>query len=146
MQKLEQVAALLPEIVREIVDIIGFADTEKLIRAFGGLEFFFRKGEVYYPKLIDVLGEDVAEQLYQYFKGERVYLPRCDIALRALRNARFRTEYHYLTQNEQKSGRQAMIALCPKYQISDRMGWEIVRQSHRPGPPHLSQGDLFLLK
>lgn len=61
------------------------------------------------------------------------------MALRALRDLRFRAEYIYLTQKEKKSGRQAMLSLCPKYEICDRVGWKIVTQADNV----MVQGYLF---
>ncbi|SUT91452.1 Uncharacterised protein [[Actinobacillus] rossii] len=126
--ELESVAELLPDVVHEMIDLVGFLDTEKLIKTFGGVSFRFSDGAVYFPQLVELLGRESAVKLRQYFKAEHVYIPRCVVALRALRDLRFRAEYIYLTQKEKKSGRQAMLSLCPKYEICDRVGWKIVTQ------------------
>lgn len=135
---LESVAEFLPEIVLEMVDIVGFADTEKLIRAFGGISFRFNDGAYYFPLLVNAVGRDSAEKLRHYFHFEVVYIPRCEVALKVLRNQRFKAEFDYLTQGQHLSKRKAMIELCPKYQISDRQGWTIIDNFHSPAiQPHL---------
>ena len=68
----------------------------------------------------------------EVFRGEWVYIPRCETALRVLRNYRFKADFDYLTQHLNISGRMAMLELCPKYQLSDRSGWEIVAQVRNP--------------
>ena len=47
--ELESVAGYLPEIVLEMVDLVGFADIEKIINQFGGTTFRFTDGAVYFP-------------------------------------------------------------------------------------------------
>lgn len=129
MSGFQDVAAFLPASIKEIIEIIGFSSTEKLVNALGGSTFMFSQGASYYPKLKAVLGSDDAKKLRAYIQGgSQVYIPRCHIALKMARNQRFVTEFEQLTQVDKLSGRQAMIALCPKYNISDRTGWEIVRQ------------------
>lgn len=130
--KLEDVAELLPESVQQMVDLVGFPAVEKIITHFGGATFRFTDGAYYFPKLKELVGFESAVKLRDVFRGEWLYIPRCQVALRVLRNYRFKAEYDYLTQTQHKSGRMAMLELCPKYQISDRSGWEIVAQVRNP--------------
>ncbi|WP_439258322.1 mor transcription activator family protein [Lonepinella sp. BR2271] len=130
---LRDVAELLPDVVLEMVDLIGFAQTEKVIRAFGGVSFRFSDGAVYFPQLVELIGRESAVKMREYFRAEHVYIPRCEVALRALRNGQFKAEFDYLTQAEGKSGRQAMLCLCPQFGISDRLGWDIVTKSVADG-------------
>ncbi|AWX14257.1 mor transcription activator family protein [Mergibacter septicus] len=129
MTNLECVSSLLPESVNQIIDTIGIADTEKLIKKFGGTTFRFSDDKTYFPHLTALLGVETATKLREVFNDEYLYIPRCETALRVLRNQKFRVEFNYLTQNEKISGRQAMLELCPKFGISDRLGWLILKQS-----------------
>ena len=122
----DEVSELLPDVVHQMIDVIGLVQTEKIIKHFGGITFRFTDGHCYFPKLIDVIGNNDAIKLRNYFKCEQVYIPRCEAALRMLRNMQFKADYDYLTKAENKSGRMAMMELCPKYNISDRHGWAIV--------------------
>ena len=130
--KLEDVAELLPESVQQMIDIVGFPAVEKIITHFGGATFKFTDGTYYFPKLKELIGMESAVKLREVFRGDGLYIPRCQAALRVLRNYRFKAEYDYLTQTKHTSGRMAMLELCPKYQISDRSGWEIVARVRSP--------------
>ncbi|OOF59310.1 Mor transcription activator family protein [Rodentibacter myodis] len=123
----ERVADYLPEVVLEMVDLVGFSNVDKIIQAFGGTNFLFSDGKVYFPKLKALVGLENAVKLRRYFKSEWVYIPRCEVALRLLRNERLKADFDFLTQTEKKSGRMAMLDLCKKYQLSDRHAWDIVR-------------------
>lgn len=126
--RLEDVKECLPSIVHEIIEQIGFVDAGKLVEEFGGVTFCFTDGRCYFPKLIQCLGRESAVKLRDYFRHEQVYIPRCDAALRLLRNVRFKADYDILTQAQGKSGRVAMLELCPQYGFSDRYGWDVIRK------------------
>ncbi|AXP38833.1 mor transcription activator family protein [Haemophilus influenzae] len=130
--KLESVANYLPEIVLEMVELVGFVDVEKIINQFGGATFRFTDGSVYFPRLKALIGLESAVKLRHYFQAEEVYIPRCEVALRLLRNERLKADFDYITQTEKKSGRTAMLELCQKYRLSDRQAWEIVRTQQTP--------------
>ena len=132
VENLEDVAELLPETVQQMVDLVGFPAVEKIITNFGGATFRFTDGVHYFPKLKALIGLESAVKLREAFRGEWVYIPRCETALRVLRNYRFKADFDCLTQHLNKSGRMAMLELCHKYQLSDRSGWEIVAQVRNP--------------
>ncbi|QOF68315.1 mor transcription activator family protein [Actinobacillus sp. GY-402] len=110
-----------------MIDIVGFADVEKIVKAFGGVTFRFTDGLVYFPRLVELIGMESAVKLRDYFRYEHVYVPRCEMALRMLKGYQFKADYDYLTKIEKKSGRVAMMTLCPKYKISDRTGWKLIK-------------------
>lgn len=139
---LQDVADSLPDVVLEMVDLVGFEVTEKIIKHFGGISFLFSDGAVYFPRLKEVIGMENATILRRYFRSEEVYIPRCEVGLRLLRNQRLVNEFLIKTQTEQKSGRAAMLELCPKYAISDRQAWDIVRTAQR-NSPLAEQSSLF---
>lgn len=133
MQEIElsDVSGYLPDVVHQMIDVVGFRAVEKVIRTFGGTTFCFTDGVHYFPKLIELIGRESAVKLRHYFRSEQVYIPRCEVALRTLRNQRLKAEFDYLTQEQHKSGRMAMLEICPKYQLSDRQAWEIVYRFNR---------------
>lgn len=140
---LENVSALLPETIQDIVSVIGFPATEKLVKHLGGVTLWLSQQERSncYLKLREVLGKEDAQKLHKYLAyGDNLYIPRCDVALRALRNLRFKAEFDELTQHQGYSKPKAMIALCPKYGFSDRRGWDILKEC-----VHLEQDMQILL-
>ncbi|MFJ5319225.1 Mor transcription activator family protein [Pectobacterium versatile] len=131
--ELERVAGLLPEVVLQIADLIGFPATARLLEKFGGTTFPIGKGlralGAHRAELLrETVGVDNAARLVKKFGGEVLYLPRCDRALRELRNQRFLSEFAALRESG-TSGNMAMMQLCPVYGFSDRFAWELVRES-----------------
>lgn len=132
MKKLTQLSAdCLPESVQSIADVIGLADTEKLVCVIGGARFKFGKGkqETARLKLLQqTIGEAQTEKLLSVFGGDVMYIPRCRLALQRLRNQRFRADYAALTNDGKTSKAMALLQLCPQYGISQRTADAILRQ------------------
>ncbi|HHR0983587.1 TPA: Mor transcription activator family protein [Klebsiella oxytoca] len=127
---LQQVTELLPPAVIQIADLIGFPATEQLLSAFGGTTFPVGKGlralgANRAALLRDTIGDHNTQLLIKNFGGEVLYLPRCDRALRELRNRRFLAEFDTIRQDG-TSSLMAMTLLCPRYGFSDRFGWELL--------------------
>lgn len=126
---LSRVRHLLPETMVQIVDTIGVKAALDLVKAIGGARFKFGKGKNDTPRLnmlFTAIGEEKTYELLRVFGGEELYVPRCEEALRELRNEQFRSEFFDLTERQGMSRLMAMSALCPRYQISDRTGYNIV--------------------
>lgn len=143
---LDQVTELLPQAVIQIADLIGFPATEQLLTAFGGTTFPIGKGlralgATRAALLRDTIGDDKTQLLLKTFGGEVLYLPRCDRALRELRNRRFLAEFAEVRHHGQSS-LMAMTLLCPKYGFSDRFGWQLLA-AQREHESHSNQHELF---
>ncbi len=133
----------LPASVQGIADVIGLPATEKLIRAVGGTRFKFSRGKQYTPRLKllhNAIGEEATEQLLAVFGGDEMYLPRCHLALKKLRNQRFRADFRVLTDQQGMSKAMAYLQLLPQYQISNRTADAILQE--RDDVPS-GQEDLF---
>lgn len=131
----EKVEHLLPDTVLDIVDVIGLAATEQLVKAIGGARFKFGKGKVDTERLailVEAIGEVKTHELLQVYGGEELYVPRCSKALIQLRNHRFYQEFVKLRDIDKESGLMAMTKLCPKYGISSRTGYTIINEMSRP--------------
>lgn len=142
MENLSEFADSLPESVQNIVDVIGLADTEKLVKAVGGTRFKFGKGkhETARLKLLQqTIGEAQTEKLLAVFGGDVMYIPRCQLALQKLRNRRFRAAYDELVANG-TSKAMALLQLCPEYGISQRTADGILKEREMAA---VSQGKLF---
>lgn len=119
---------LLPDVVVEIAELIGYPKTLKLIRALGGLDFYMPKcfDNRYADLLVETLGEE-AEMLMQRFGGERIYIPRCHAAFVQIRNWEFVREVDW--RISQGYGRQAVIQqLAVKYGFSERWAYKILAE------------------
>ena len=131
-QELAEIEALLPASVKELIIIIGYSATARLISRFGGVTFTSRNGMAkertggVHAMLREVLTDDEANKLTHYVGADQFYIPRCDAAFRILRNARFIASVA-ARQAEGMSLRQTMAALCPEFGISDRQGWKLLR-------------------
>lgn len=140
MCEFEEVEVYLPETVKEIVGVIGLSAAVALVKSFGGTGFYLTRNGLDYERVVSAIGEELAKKLTEYYQAAYFYLPKCEVALRVLRNRAFNTDFLALTKSG-KSGRAAMIELCRKYKLSDRHGWEIV-YSFRRAPTH-KQAMLF---
>lgn len=145
-EELGQLDDLLPESAKALIHVLGYAATSKLINRFGGVTLTAKSGAArersggVHALLREVLSDEESQKLIAYLGAEQFYIPRCDAALRQLRNARFVAA----VAERQESGlsiRQAFAALCPQFGISDRLGWELI--SVRAGCGKLDQPGLF---
>ncbi|WP_424410478.1 Mor transcription activator family protein [Pasteurella sp. PK-2025] len=124
--ELKNVTSHLPSVVHEMISITGFHNVAKIIKRFGGTRFRFTDGAHYFPRLRGLIGEQDAIKLRQHFSSEEVYIPRCDVALRILRNENLKADFDYLTLKEEKSEKIALLDICYKYQLSERQVREII--------------------
>lgn len=130
--ELEQVKALLPESVLAIADLIGFPATAELLKVLGGTTFPIGKGmramgAARVTLLRDTIGDEKTRLLMAGMGGEIIYLPRCDLALRELRNRSFIRDFEAL-KNDGVSTPRIMTKLCPVYGFSDRFAWQLVSE------------------
>ncbi|QBH95978.1 mor transcription activator family protein [Limnobaculum zhutongyuii] len=144
--ELERLESLLPESAKSLVLILGYAATARLISRFGGVTLSAKTGLAkersggVHTMLRDVLNDDELKKLIDYLGGDQFYIPRCDVAFRKLRDARFVAA---IAENLDKglSTRQAMARLCPEFNISDRQGWKLIHQHNADSSNH--QQNLF---
>lgn len=132
MKNFESVKNLLPKVVLQIAELIGYPATEKLIKNMGGLQLFiahkFDKMEKQRAELlVSSIGKQNALLFCELFRGETLYIPRCLNALRELRNQSLLRDIDNLRMCGYSIA-QSLIELCPKYDISDRFAWELLRK------------------
>lgn len=145
MMDIEQVKALLPESVQQMAELIGYPATARLLDKLGGTTFPIGKGlralgAARAALLRETIGEENAQLLVKHFGGEVLYLPRCDRALRELRNRAFLAEFSQLRDGG-ISSLIAMTQLCPKYGFSDRFAWGLLEKNKNN--VELQQNSLF---
>lgn len=121
----------LPEVAREIAEIIGLSRTVTLVDRLGGTTFpiskrMTRLGELRFAILSDVIGCDAASALSKHYGGTNLYIPRCSKALRCLRDARIIEEF------DRKIGKLSANAIVSElalaYKLSDRQIWNVLKK------------------
>lgn len=143
-EELEQLENLLPDSAKALIHVLGYAATTKLINRFGGVTLAAKSGAArersggVHALLREVLSEDESKKLIAYLGAEQFYIPRCDNALRKLRNAQFVAAIAE-RQDMGLSIRQAMAVLCPQFGISDRLGWQLIGSKGTDSPPNQDQ-------
>ena len=132
----------LPESMRQIAEVIGLDGAEKLVRSIGGARFKFGKGRQNTARmklLHKALGKEDAEKLAAVFGGDELYIPRCTVQLRKVRNRRFRAAFMALTEGGETSKAMALTELCPQFGLSHRTADKILAERDVVA----TQGSLF---
>lgn len=137
--KLEEVRHLLPESALVLIEVIGIANTVKLVDAMGGTTFPVavrktRLGEIRYEMLAEVVGVNAADALTKRFGRDMLYIPLCKRALRELFYREIRHEFDQITS--QFSALHAVATLASKHRISDRHIWRILKRPDDDGSPN----------
>lgn len=128
---------LLPPSTQLLVHLIGAAATVRLTHAWGGRTWKFTAGKIAagqrkVEQLVEMVGEREAAVLTQHFGiGSELYVPWCDEAMRALRDAALVTDFDRLTGAEGYSERAAVETLAGQFQLSDRWVRTILKQPVR---------------
>ena len=78
--------AILPYVVQDIANLIGLADTLKLVDHFKGT--VMRVPSQYKPEhmLCKIVGDKHAIRIIEQFKGSTLEIPKCEAALRYVRD------------------------------------------------------------
>ena len=132
----------LPESMRQIAEVIGLDGAEKLVRSIGGARFKFGKGRqnTARMKLLNkAVGAADAAKLAAVFGGDELYIPRCSVQLRLVRNRRFRAAFAALTDGGKTSKAMALTELCPQFGLSHRTADKILAEREVAA----TQGSLF---
>lgn len=136
-EALYEVAELLPPSVADIVNTIGIEPTLRLVTALGGTSYDFPVGVVDSPRLRvlqDILAPDEIDRLLAVYGGARYYIPRCEAALRELRNRQFRHAVEAMVARDGISQKLAIQQLAQQYDITERWAYEILKPPPRPQP------------
>ncbi|WP_369581484.1 Mor transcription activator family protein [Kingella oralis] len=121
----------LPESMQQIAEVIGLDGAEKLVRAVGGARFKFGKGRHNTARmklLRQAVGKAGADKLAAVFGGDELYIPRCSVQLRKIRNRRFRAAFAALTDGGKTSKAMALTELCPQFGLSHRTADKILAE------------------
>ena len=134
---------LLPDVVTDIVSIIGYPKTLQLLQALGGLDFAMPTGEKTGPSatlLTNAVGSDAAKLLMQAFGGERLYIPRCISAFVQLNNQSFCRDVRRMVEGGQTQ-KAAIHLYAPQYGFSERWAYTVLREESKRADVQLSLFD-----
>ncbi len=122
-QEIALVVPLLPAMPTEFVRAIGLENALNLFIEFGGMNWRFAKsrppagiGAQRFEELAAVIGADNAIRLGATFPDEEIYIPRCTIAMNALRDRQIIEDFDELIRK--MSTREAFNQLARRYRRS----------------------------
>lgn len=98
----------LPEIVQELIDLIGIGETIELMRAFGGSDVKFPRTERV-GNLNKFLKPDSIKKIVAHFQGSREYIPNLRRTLARTRAIRIH-ELHEAGYNNYEIARQMQVS------------------------------------
>lgn len=76
-----------------------------------------------------LLGEKQTQAPLAIYGGARLYIPRCEAALRELRNCRFREDVRAMVEQQGVSQKVAVQCLIGQYGITERWAYEILNRT-----------------
>lgn len=139
---LHAVRALLPVQVHLIADLVGLPAAIRLVEVLGGTTWPVAKarnraGEARHAALAEIIGEKAADRIAQHWGGDMLYIPRCAVALRRVRDLEINQRFEDGVRQGVSSN--VLVAqLAREFRLCDRRIWEILKQ-----PAESASGDLF---
>ncbi|MFT0211807.1 Mor transcription activator family protein [Pseudomonas sp. F1_0610] len=130
VELLKQLQTDLPKSVQEMIALIGFSNTLKVVQALGGTTWRVAigrsaEGEAKREALAEMVGSEAEQLLRQHYAQNEIYLPRCCALLRKVRDLNIHNEYD-IAIKQGLSARDTVWQLARQYQLSDRRVWDIV--------------------
>lgn len=125
---IDELKATLSRDMLTVFEVIGSVSTLKLVEDFGGTEISVPIGTMrsyQKQKLIDCIGEEATEKFINHFRGERLYVAKCDDTVRFLRNK----DYFNVIEQAIKSGMNktsAVKAFCKEFGICERHSYTVL--------------------
>ena len=136
-QKIALVVPLLPAVATEFAEAIGLENALNLFAEFGGMNWRFAKSrpaagiaKERFEEMAAVIGADNAIRLGATFPDEEVYIPRCTIAMNALRDRQIIDDFDKLIR--EMSTREAFNQLARRYRRSATAIANTVNGKSRP--------------
>lgn len=124
-QEIALIVPLLPAGATEFVEAIGLENALNLFGEFGGMNWHFAKSRPpaglaarRFEEMASAIGEDNAIRLGATFPDEEIYIPRCLIAMNALRNRHIVEDFDKMIR--EMSAREAFNQLARRYRTSSQ--------------------------
>ena len=136
-QQIALVVPLLPTVATEFAEAIGLKNALNLFAEFGGMNWRFAKSRPLaglaaqrFEEMAAVIGADNAIRLGATFPDEEIYIPRCIIAMNALRDRQIIEDFDALIR--EMSAREAFNQLARRYRRSVTAIENTVNGKRRP--------------
>ncbi|MFH1813414.1 MAG: Mor transcription activator family protein [Pseudomonadota bacterium] len=113
----------LPQSVVDLIELLGYEATMRLVDAFGGLKIEVPYGRVEGPltaRIIQTLGGGLAARFMATYGGEELYIPRCVQAIRDERDRAIQADYDAGSR---------VPDIAQKYMISERWVWVVLKRA-----------------
>ncbi|MBF0096162.1 MAG: hypothetical protein HQM04_07375 [Magnetococcales bacterium] len=107
----------LTQLMREVADVIGLPDTQKIVQHYQGTRIFIPRLTKCQHHLSTLLGMAQARLLSEYFGGETLTIPRMASVLRHQRNREIIRRY---------DAGETVRTLAHAYQLTDRQIYTIL--------------------
>lgn len=133
----EELLEQLPTAAVEILKVLGLRETIRLVESLGGLDMAVPVGaqDCRNKALFEeVLGSAAAEAFMEIYGGAKLYIPKCEQALRALRNRQFCAEVAQQTARG-ISRKTAIQNGCLRLHLSERTGYAILEAEKNKQSP-----------
>ena len=144
-KEIESVKHLLPESMVLLMQVIGAQATYKLVRRWGGINLPVgmnktRAGQQLHARLAEEVGEEAAGKISQIYGQQRfLWVPKCQEALRELRNRQIRARLDDLTMRQDAlSMPWAVKQLALEYDLTDRQIWYIAKETDIEPDPQMA--------
>lgn len=124
----------LPKTAQILVALIGLPCTLVLVDKLGGKDVRLHKGGDSVARFAAHIGQDAADKIFQYFGSDQFTVPKCERALKAVRNARIHADYDRMTRAERKSDCEAVHSLVDAFCLSERHIRRLLKKSSVPSP------------
>lgn len=145
-KQFEDIAHLLPESFIALMTVAGVEAAFTLLHHYAGMHIPIGKnqtkaGKVLHAALTEVLEESIVNKIETAYANQRkLWIPKCDDALRELRNRYIRQQFDELTKT--MSATLAVSNLVYQHKMTDRHIWRILKEPDRL-PDNTVQMSLF---
>ena len=133
--ELRAMSAALPENAVLLAQVVGWEATFKLVKRWGGINIPVgmnktRAGKILHAKLAEEIGEAAAGKISRLFgKQKFLWIPKCEDALRKIRDRKIRAELDRLTDKENGySMPEAVRETALAFGLTDRRIWYIAKE------------------
>ena len=148
-QQFADLAHLLPESFIALITVVGAEAAFTLLKHYAGTTIPVgrnrtRAGRLLHAALTEVLDEECATRLEEAYAGQRkLWIPKCDDALRELRDRFIRHQFDVLTTQNRMTATCAVNNLAAAHRLSDRHIWALLKRPDSTPPPRPVQTALF---
>ncbi|WP_301181602.1 Mor transcription activator family protein [Thalassolituus sp. UBA3500] len=95
---------LLPESIRDIIDLVGISAALRIVEERGGIRLYVPKTPAVNHWLSDLIGLDNMTALVNVYAGEEIEIPRCAAALKAIKDHEIATAEGSVTELARRYG------------------------------------------